>query len=83
MTQKFLTSKWGHTLDDAEFTLMVEPMPGTQAIFEYLNDCPESPKEKLKVYPPNSTVIVHNLCENLSFTVLGEVAKLVVQKNLG
>jgi len=29
MARNFRSSKWDHTLDDAEFTLMLEPMPGT------------------------------------------------------
>jgi len=33
MTQKFPTSKWGHSLDDAEFTALVEPTPGTQVVY--------------------------------------------------
>jgi len=28
---EFYPSKWGHTLDDAEITFMLEPYPGTQS----------------------------------------------------
>ena len=78
MTMQFLPSKWGHILDDAEITLMLEPIPGTQVIYEFLNDC--SRRSLKKVYPPNSTVRVYNACP-LELTVLGEVAKLVVDYN--
>jgi len=37
---EFLPSKSGHTLDDKEFTLMLEPYPGTEVIYEHLGNCP-------------------------------------------
>jgi len=63
--------------------MMVEPMPGTQTIYEYLSDCPTEFTSVSKVYPPNSTVIVNNACPNLWWYVLGEVTKLVVEHNDG
>ena len=80
MTKQFLPSKYGHTLDDVEFTAMLEPMPGTQLIYEHLSNCTGDVK---KVYPPNTTLVVHNTCKEFSHTVLGEVAKLVVERNEG
>jgi len=80
----FYPSKWGHTLDDKEFTFMLEPYPGTQVIYEHFSsDCPTDDTSMKKVYPPNSTLIVHNPCANLSFTALGEITKLVVEVNWG
>ena len=57
-------------------------MPGTQTIYEYINDCSKYSRleELTKVYPPNSTVILHLNCK-VTFVVLGEVAKLVVDYN--
>jgi len=59
---KFLPSKSGHTLDDKEFTLMLEPYPGTQVIYEHFADCPTEHTVMKKVYPPNTTLIVNNPC---------------------
>ena len=81
MTSKGLASKWGHKLDNAEITLLIEPTPGTQAIYEYISVCSSSIKSK--VYPPNSTVIVNNLCATNTLEILGEVTKLVVERNKG
>jgi len=85
MTTQFLTSKWGHTLDDANITALVEPTPGTQVIYEYINDCPilNDGTNHGKVYPPNSTVILHNNCLYPRWTVDGEVTKLVIEYNRG
>ena len=58
---------------------MLEPMPGTQVIVEYISDCSSSVS---KVYPPNSSVLIHNLCD-IDIEVLGEVRKLVVIENEG
>ena len=78
----FLPSKWGHTLDDKEFTLMLEPYPGTQVIYEHFSsDCPTSTAKVEKVYPPNTTLILNNPCEFLSFRALGEITKFVVESN--
>ena len=84
MTQ-FLPSKWGHTLDDKEFTAMLEPYPGTQVIYEHFSNCPTTTTTTWvkKSYPPNTTLIVHNPCSNLSFTALGEITKFVVESNWG
>ena len=79
MTKQFLPSKSGHTLDDAEFTIMVEPMPGTQLIYEHLRDCTTN---VTKTYPPNTTLVVNNTCKK-ALTILGEVTKLIVEKNEG
>ena len=60
---KFLPSKWGHTLDDKEFTLMLEPYPGTQVIYEHFSsDCPTNSTTVHKTYPPNTTLILNNPC---------------------
>jgi len=75
-----VASKWGHTLDDKEFTLMVEPYPGTQVIYEHLGNCLTALTSKKKVYPPNTTLIVNNPCARLSFTALGEITKFVVER---
>ena len=40
MATQFLASKFGHTLEGAEFTAMLEPMPGTQKIYEWRSSCP-------------------------------------------
>ena len=77
MTKQFLPSKFGHTLDDANMTMLVEPIPGTQAIVEYIGDCANTSSFK-KVYPPNTTLILHNTCP-IFMDILGEVAKLVVE----
>ena len=79
----FYPSKWGHTLEDAEFTLMLEPYPGTQVIYEHLADCPTRLSYTTKVYPPNTTLIVNNTCEYLSFKAVGEITKFVVESNVG
>ena len=81
MTTSGQPSKWNHTLDDAQITFMLEPMPGTQIIYEHINDC--SNLNLSKVYPPNSTVILNNTCPKLSIVILGEVRKLVVEQNYG
>ena len=61
-------------------TLLVEPFPGTQVIYEYIGDC--ASKDRItKVYPPHTTLIVHNACPR-NFTILGEVTKLVVEYNV-
>jgi len=73
-------SKFGHTLSDAQITGMLEPMPGTQVIVEYISDCSFS--KLSKHYPPNSTVLLHNTC-NSYIEILGEVRKLVVFENVG
>jgi len=62
---------------------MLEPAPGTQSIYEYISDCAEDGEEILKVYPPNSTVIVYNTCPYTVLGVLGEVTKLIVEHNSG
>ena len=80
---EFLPSKWGHTLDDKEFTLMLEPYPGTQVIYEHLGNCEATETFVTKVYPPNTTLIVTNPCEHTDFTALGEITKLVVLSNYG
>ena len=80
---KFLPSKY-HTLDDKEFTAMLEPYPGTQVIYEHFGDCPTLPETWVnKVYPPNTTLIVNNPCWNLNINVFGEITKLVVERNYG
>ena len=79
---EFLPSKWNHTLDDKEFTLMLEPYPGTQVIYEHFGNCTTFNYVD-KVYPPNTTLIVNNPCKNLVFTALGEITKLVVESNYG
>jgi len=79
---EFLTSKW-HTLDDKEFTLMLEPYPGTQVIYEHLGNCPTVWTTVKKVYPPNTTLIVNNPCGYISFWSLGEITKFVVEENYG
>lgn len=76
MAEHFLPSKYGHILDDAQITLLVEPTPGTQAIYEYLSDCYANIN---KVYPPNTTLILDIKCGTI--TVLGELAKVVVERN--
>ena len=78
MTMQFKPSKWGHILDDANMTMLVQPIPGTQTIYEYINDC--SAGTFTKMYPPNSTVIVYNQCP-IDVRLLGEVTKFVVQYN--
>ena len=82
MTEQFKPSKWGHTLDDANMTMLVEPMPGTQVIYEYIDDCSKYGTwgHLTKVFPPNTTLIVHNFCP-LTLTIVGEVTKLVVEYN--
>jgi len=82
MTQ-FLPSKSGHTLDDKEFTAMLEPYPGTQVIYEHLGNCPTTPINVTKVYPPNTTLILNNPCQNIAFYAYGEITKLVVESNYG
>jgi len=77
MTKQFLPSKHGHTLDDANMTMLVEPMPGTQVIYEHITDCSD---DFTKVYPPNTTLVVHNRCP-INLELLGEVTKLVVDYN--
>ena len=72
-------SKWGHTLDDTEITLLIEPKPGTQFIYEYISDCSDN---VAIVFPPNSTVILNNPCD-IWIQIFGEVTKLVVEKNRG
>ena len=81
MTSEGRPSKWGHVLDDAEITLMLEPIPGTQAIYEYINDCSQ-PGVMKKVYPPNTSLILNIACQKY-VTVLGEISKLVVLQNKG
>ena len=83
-----MSSKWNHVLDDAEITMMMEPELGTQMIYEFVNtgDCSrnfldQNTPEVRKVYPPNSTVIVYNECSVVQ--LLGEITKLVVEKNTG
>jgi len=83
---KFLPSKLGHTLDDKEFTFMLEPYPGTQVIYEYFSsDCPDKLTKRTveKVYPPNTTLVVSNPCLYVKLTILGEITKLVVESNYG
>ena len=81
---EFYPSKWGHTLKKKEFTLMLEPYPGTQVIYEHFgSNCPVEFTRVDKVYPPNSTLIVNNPCKDLKFTALGEITKLVVEVNYG
>ena len=60
---------------------LVEPIPETQIIYEHISDCARTSSFK-KVYPPNTTLIVHNNCD-VGLTILGEVAKLVVEVNAG
>jgi len=62
---------------------MMEPMPGTQAIYEYITDCPWYYKSFYKAYPSNSTVIVNNPCSMVSLYFNGDIAKLVVEANIG
>ena len=66
-------------LDDAEMSIMVEPYPGTQVIYEFITTCGSMSS---KVFPPNSTLILSNRCTDWIF-VLGEVKKLVVLENNG
>ena len=81
---EYYPSKWDHTLDDKEFTLMLEPYPGTQVIYEHFSsDCPTSWTNVRKVYPPNSTLILNNPCKCINLTALGEITKFVVERNYG
>ena len=90
MTMEALPSKWGHNLDDAQITMMIEPYPGTQTIFEVFNgDCNRDFEElfdvdewdEIKTYPPNSTVYVLNNCS--AILMFGNITKLVVESNTG
>jgi len=74
-----LASKWGHILDDTEMTLMVEPYPGTQTIYEYINTCGDVEK----TYPPNTTLIATVATDCAFLSALGDIKKFVVMENLG
>ena len=60
-------------------TVMVEPVPGTQVIYEYLSSCGHVEK----TYPPNTTLFVTLAVECAMLTAYGSISKLVVVENHG
>jgi len=63
-----------HQLDNVVITGLLEPVPGTQTIVDYLNDG----AAHSKVYPPNTTLMVG--IESGELTCAGELTKVVVSR---